>query len=73
MIRFSLGFNIEGFVGKGISKLWEEITKIITLKKYILIEKMLTWVKEFTLFIYDEWKIVIYLLSMFYRNKLMKK
>lgn len=47
--------------------------KTNTMKKYILMEKLLIWVREYNMYLYNEWSSVVYLFSMFHRNKLIKK
>lgn len=73
MLKFSLSLNIEKFVPLAIKNLWEELSKTITIKKYILIEKMFIWVREFTSHIYDQWNTIIHSFSMFHRTKAIKK
>lgn len=75
MVKFSLSLDIEDLVAHSCKCLWEEITKctVNTIKKYMLYEKYLNWIREFAPYIYGHWTTVIGVLSSFHRSKAIKK
>lgn len=73
IIKFSLENSVEENIAFAVRGLWEEMMKTNTNKKYILMERLLIWVRQYNLYLYEEWNSVIYLFSMFHRNKLIKK
>lgn len=72
-MSFSCGKGVTDVVERGIRNIWEEITKISTLKKYLLMESFLEWVRKYSEHLHEQWNVVIYMLSKFYRSKLIKK
>ena len=73
VIRFSVEKGAVGIVQKGVRNVWEEITRTNTVKKYLLMEKLLDWVGMFDEWLMEQWAVVVYMFSKFYRNRLVKK
>lgn len=73
IIKFSVEKGAYGNVQRGVKNIWDEITKISTIKKYILMEKLLDWIGLFDDYLMEQWNNVIYMFSKFHRSKLTKK
>lgn len=72
-VRLASEQAVGAVVERAVERLWEEIGRATTGKKYLLMEALLEWARKYGERVGAQWKVVLYLISKFHRSKSLRK